>query len=353
MDVVTAPPENGGYGTNITRHNTAWRQRQLTGDSFQETLQLLAANGMLKLTNRFGFNLPHAFTGDLEDPADLFQGVGVAVTEPVPEANDFSFAIGQRLEQVVNLGAEHHSGRFGHGAARAVVFDEFTETAVFALAHGAIETDRLPANVQHPAGFFNADVSGRGGLSPGRSGEKAAASAAANLSSACGSSRAGASGTGSGRGRGGFDLAVGARDPRRRRRWARRIRGARRGSRRSAAARSAAGSSQWRHTVMSRYGPDPVRLPWVSVDPGEEVMLAPKAFELDRRVRFLAACGGEHRARRRRARPARRLGGRRRRSAPGDQQQGSAQDGRPSRTTPTCPTTPAPGTRGTTPASRT
>src|SRR5205823_2111659 len=55
----------------------------------------------------------------------------------------------------------------GGGADRrfgAVILDEVAEVAVFALADRAVEADRMPADLENAAGFFNADAGRLGGL---------------------------------------------------------------------------------------------------------------------------------------------------------------------------------------------
>src|SRR5690606_25937665 len=46
----------------------------------------------------------------------------------------------------------------------AAVLDEVAEVAVFALADRAIEADRLAVDLKDPAGLFDADAGGFGGL---------------------------------------------------------------------------------------------------------------------------------------------------------------------------------------------
>ena len=65
-----------------------------------ERFQVLAADRVLQLGDRFGFDLPDAFAGDLEDAADFFERVGVAVGQAVSQADDFPLAERQRLEQL-------------------------------------------------------------------------------------------------------------------------------------------------------------------------------------------------------------------------------------------------------------
>ena len=61
---------------------------------------------MLQLADGFGFDLADAFAGHLEDAADFFERVGVAVAQAVTQADDFALAEGQRLQQLFDLLAQ-------------------------------------------------------------------------------------------------------------------------------------------------------------------------------------------------------------------------------------------------------
>jgi hypothetical protein len=58
---------------------------------------------MLQLANGFGFDLPDPLASDLEDTPDLLKGIRVSVTQPVPQANDFTFAVRKRFEQGIDF----------------------------------------------------------------------------------------------------------------------------------------------------------------------------------------------------------------------------------------------------------
>ena len=73
-------------------------QSALTCRTLQEALQLATADRMLQFTNRLGFDLPHPFSGNLEDPANFFQRVRIAIAQSVPESNDLAFTIGEGFE---------------------------------------------------------------------------------------------------------------------------------------------------------------------------------------------------------------------------------------------------------------
>ena len=123
-----------------------------SGDWAQKTLQVLAAHGVLQLAHGFGFDLPHAFAGDLENAADFFERVGVAIGQAVAQADDFAFA--DRSASSASPRSSAAAGRCWpsmHRAFGAGILDELAEAAVFAFADRPIEADRMPADVQHAA----------------------------------------------------------------------------------------------------------------------------------------------------------------------------------------------------------
>ena len=60
---------------------------KVRGALIQEAGQLLAAAGLLQLANRLGLNLPHALPRNFEYTPHFLQSVGVAVAQPVPQAD--------------------------------------------------------------------------------------------------------------------------------------------------------------------------------------------------------------------------------------------------------------------------
>src|SRR5687768_11305618 len=98
---------------------------------------------MLQLLDGLGFDLPHALARDLEDAADFFERVGVTIAQPVTKANDLALAIGQRLEQALDLVLENAVVRGANRILAALVLNELAEAAVFAVADRAVEADRV------------------------------------------------------------------------------------------------------------------------------------------------------------------------------------------------------------------
>ena len=68
----------------------------------KEACQAPAANRVLQFPDRLGFDLAHSFARDLEDSADFFERIGVAVADAVAQLENLSLAIGQGLEHVVD-----------------------------------------------------------------------------------------------------------------------------------------------------------------------------------------------------------------------------------------------------------
>ena len=66
----------------------------------QQSPQLLGSHGLLEFLQRPGLDLADAFTADGKDPADVGQGVGMTVGQPVTQADHFPLAIGEGLQGV-------------------------------------------------------------------------------------------------------------------------------------------------------------------------------------------------------------------------------------------------------------
>src|SRR6185436_6003659 len=67
-------------------------------DSVDEAGELTRADRVAQLAHRLGLDLAHALARDAEDPADLLEGVGVAVADAVAQLDDLALAEGQRAE---------------------------------------------------------------------------------------------------------------------------------------------------------------------------------------------------------------------------------------------------------------
>src|SRR5690606_40455786 len=98
-------------------------------------------------------DLADALAGDLEDLADLFEGVGVSVADAVAELDDLALAVGQRLEHGLDAVLEHLARGAHDRALGLVVLDEVAEVRVLALADRAVERNRVAADLHHAAGL--------------------------------------------------------------------------------------------------------------------------------------------------------------------------------------------------------
>src|SRR3954447_3936185 len=77
------------------------------GGGVEEAFELPAADRVLQLADGLRLDLADALAGDLENPADLFERVGVAVAQAVAELDDLALAVGERLEHALDLVLEH------------------------------------------------------------------------------------------------------------------------------------------------------------------------------------------------------------------------------------------------------
>src|SRR5262249_19700716 len=111
-------------------------------------------HGVLQLADGFGLDLPYALASDLEDAADLFQRVGVAILQAVAEADDFPLAPGERLQQILDLLPQNHVISTVDRIVTGLIFQELAKTRVLAVADRPVEADGMPADVQDAADLF-------------------------------------------------------------------------------------------------------------------------------------------------------------------------------------------------------
>src|SRR5262245_48969986 len=72
-----------------------------------KSLQLAGPHRVLKLADGLGLDLADALARDLEDPADLFEGVCVPVADAVAELDDLTLAVSERAEHLLDALLEH------------------------------------------------------------------------------------------------------------------------------------------------------------------------------------------------------------------------------------------------------
>src|SRR3954447_26848960 len=95
----------------------------------QDPLQFLTAARLLQLADGFGLDLANPLAGDLEDVADFFQRVAVAVPQTVAELNDLPLAIAQALEHAVDAVSQHLLASAGGRAFGRAVGQKIAEVA--------------------------------------------------------------------------------------------------------------------------------------------------------------------------------------------------------------------------------
>src|SRR5262245_42998068 len=90
----------------------------------QKAFQLPRPYRVLEFSDRLGFDLANALSCDFEDSTDFFKRVRVAVADAVTQLDDFSLAIRQRLEDLLDLVLEHFLGGGFDGVVGFFIFDE-------------------------------------------------------------------------------------------------------------------------------------------------------------------------------------------------------------------------------------
>src|SRR3954467_4581555 len=110
---------------------------------------------MLQLADGFGLDLPDALASDLENAADLFERVSVAVLQAVPQADDLSLAPGERLQQMVDLLPQDALIGTVHRIVAGLVLEKLAKARILAVTDGPIEADRMAANIQHATDFLD------------------------------------------------------------------------------------------------------------------------------------------------------------------------------------------------------
>src|SRR5688500_8803021 len=113
---------------------------------------------MLELADRLGLDLPHPLPRHLKDPPHFLQGVRVTVPQSVPQPDDLTLSVGERLQQVIDLLAAPPLRGRDQRALAAAVLDDLAEATVLALPDWPVQADRLPADVQHSPRLLHAQL---------------------------------------------------------------------------------------------------------------------------------------------------------------------------------------------------
>src|SRR5581483_1754063 len=113
---------------------------------------------MTQFSQRLGFNLPDAFTGNRERLADFFQGMLAAIFKTEPHLDDLLFARSERAQHlrslVFQVDVDHGLGRRNHAA----VFDEVAQVRIFLFSNRSFEGNRLLRDLQNFPDFRNRDI---------------------------------------------------------------------------------------------------------------------------------------------------------------------------------------------------
>ena len=148
------------FALAIGRSGHAPRSAVAAVHGVEEAHQLAAAHRVLELFQRLGLDLADALAGDVELAPHFLQRVRVVVADAVAELDDFALAESQRLEDVVDFVLQHVVAGDVDGAVHRGVLDEVAEMGVLrlALAHGAVEGNRMLADAQHPPRLAHRNV---------------------------------------------------------------------------------------------------------------------------------------------------------------------------------------------------
>src|SRR5579872_1232994 len=94
-------PRSAGGGRSAARpspRGAGGGREASAGTGLEEAFEHPRADRVLELPHGLGLDLADALAGDLEDPTDLLERVGVAVADAVTELDDLALAEGERLE---------------------------------------------------------------------------------------------------------------------------------------------------------------------------------------------------------------------------------------------------------------
>src|SRR5262249_54436228 len=144
------------------------RSWAISAGALEEPLELPASDWVLELSDGLGLDLADAFSRHLEDPAHLFEGVGVAVAQAVAKLDDLPLAARQRFQDLLDLLLGHFLRRGFYRAPGRLVIDEVAEVAVLTPADGPVERDRVAGDLHHPPRLLDRDIGGAGGFLDGR-----------------------------------------------------------------------------------------------------------------------------------------------------------------------------------------
>lgn len=105
----------------------------------EEAFDLALTRRVAHFAERFRFDLADAFAGDAELASDFFKGAAIAVAKAESELENFTLAVGQRVEDFAEFFFEQRVRRHVGRVVSALVFDEVAEIRVLAVADGGLE----------------------------------------------------------------------------------------------------------------------------------------------------------------------------------------------------------------------
>src|SRR4029453_16143632 len=116
--------------------------------SFKEAFELPNTSRVSHFTQGLRLDLANTLAGDLKLPAYFFQGSAISIDQPKSLFEDLSFAIGERLQHVLDFFLQQNNR--GHVARifGAPVFDKIAKIGLLALAHRRLKRDWLLCHLQ-------------------------------------------------------------------------------------------------------------------------------------------------------------------------------------------------------------
>ena len=112
---------------------------------------------MPQLAQRFRLDLANAFAGDAEALAHLFERALMAVDEAESELEHATFTRRERVEDVLDLGAQHGQRRCVGRRRRLLVLDKVTEVRILFLADRRFQRDRVLRDLGDLANLLRRD----------------------------------------------------------------------------------------------------------------------------------------------------------------------------------------------------
>ena len=104
---------------------------------------------MTHLAQGLGLDLTDTLTGDLELFAHLLESAGVSINKSEALFKNLTLALGEGVENILDLLLEENDGGHVGGIFSRLVLDEVTEAGVVAVTHGGLKRDRLLSHLEN------------------------------------------------------------------------------------------------------------------------------------------------------------------------------------------------------------